>query len=68
MNEEPANNSSGEHSAGIEGKGTMRQADVKEVRALDLKRAREAVDSVIKEELRSEIVSADVLNFRMKSY
>ena len=44
----------------------MRQADITDVRPLDLAAAREAVKSVVKEELSSEMVSADVLNFRMK--
>lgn len=66
MNEKTRHKKSGRRSA-EETHGTrMRQADITDVRPLDLAAAREAVKSVVKEELSSEMVSADVLNFRMK--
>ena len=66
MNEKRNNNTSSHGSGADRDAGTPRQADIKEVRPLDLEAAREAVKNVVEEELRSEIVSADVLNFRMK--
>ncbi len=66
MNETRKRNGSSENGVGESGDVIMRQADVKQVRALDLRAAREAVKDVVKEELKGEIVSAELLNFRMK--
>jgi hypothetical protein len=43
-----------------------RQTDVKNVGTLDLARAKSVLSDVLKEELESEIVSPEVLSFRMK--
>jgi hypothetical protein len=43
-----------------------RQADVENVGTLDLERARNVLSDVLKEELESEVVSPEVLSFRMK--
>jgi hypothetical protein len=66
MNEKPRGNRTRAKNAGTTGGTKMRQADIKKVLALDLEGARKAVKEVVREELQSEIVSADVLNFRMK--
>lgn len=47
-------------------KRCMQQSDIKDVRKLDLSQAHQAVAKVVKAELQSEIISSDVLNFRMK--
>lgn len=43
-----------------------RQADVENVGTLDLERAKNVLSEVLKEELESEVVSPEVLSFRMK--
>ncbi len=43
-----------------------RQSQVTVVQPLDLPAARRAVAEVVAAELQSEVISADVLNFRMK--
>jgi hypothetical protein len=43
-----------------------RQTDVEKVGTLDLERAKNVLSEVLKEELESEVVSPEVLSFRMK--
>lgn len=62
MTDEP-----GKTHARLEEKSTAkRQAEVENVGTLDLERARNVLSEVLKEELESEVVSPEVLSFRMK--